>query len=143
MNIVEFFKQIRADIAKKQLAHIDAYTLEKPDYFNWVDDIFYPLNVAAFPDSPALIWRYNSEEKIYSFRSIYERSNQLLNFLRNKGIQPGNHIYSLLPLVPENWISFLATIKGGFILMPTATNLNPKDIVYRFETLFPEVMIEC
>ena len=47
----------------------------------------------------------------------------------------------MLPLVPENWYSFLAGIKGGFIIMPTATNLVTKDLIYRFDTLTPDVMI--
>ncbi|MCL4129888.1 UNVERIFIED_CONTAM: hypothetical protein GTU68_050220 [Idotea baltica] len=72
---------------------------------------------------------------------MYDRSNQLVNFLRKQGIKQGDHIYSILSLVPANWVSFLATIKGGFIIMPTATNLTSRDIGYRFETLFPEVMI--
>ena len=141
MDIRSFFSKVRRDLAAHDYTQLSEYKLEKPEYFNWVEDIFYPLNVEAFPSDRALIWRYGDEEKIFSFREIYESSNQLLNLMRNHGARAGDHIYSLLPLVPANWLSFLTTIKGGFILMPTATNLSARDLLYRFESLFPEIVI--
>ncbi|MEM6631244.1 MAG: AMP-binding protein [Bacteroidota bacterium] len=141
MNIQDYFRKVRADIAQQDYSKLRSYELDKPEHFNWVEEIFYPLNVQAYPDSPALIWRYGDLQRTYSFQEIYQLSNQLLNFLRRKGCKQGDRIYSLLPLVPANWVSFLTTIKGGFILMPTATNLSTRDLLYRFETLFPEIMI--
>lgn len=141
MDIRSFFSKVRADLAVHDYTKLSGYKLEKPQHFNWVEDIFYPLNVAAFPDDKALIWRYREEERIFSFKEIYESSNQLLNLMRKHGAEAGDHIYSLLPLVPANWLSFITTIKGGFILMPTATNLSARDLLYRFESLFPEIVI--
>ncbi|MBX2876277.1 MAG: AMP-binding protein [Saprospiraceae bacterium] len=141
MDIKSYFSKVRTDLASHDFRQLSQYQLDKPQYFNWVEDIFYPLNVESFPSDRALIWRYGSQEKIYSFKEIYESSNQLLNLMRKHGAQAGDHIYSLLPLVPANWLSFLTTIKGGFILMPTATNLSARDLLYRFESLFPEIVI--
>ena len=140
MQIKDYFQQVRSDIASQQFDKLASYTLEKPEYFNWVEDIFRPLNVEASPDSPALLWRYRDQEETFSFQDIYQRSNQLLNFLRRQGCQKGDRMYSLLPLIPANWLCFLTTIKGGYILMPTATNLSARDLLYRFETLFPEII---
>ena len=141
MNIQDYFRQVRTDIAQENYSKLGTYELDKPEAFNWVEEIFYPLNVQDSPDSPALIWRYRDQQRTYSFQEMYQLSNQLLNFLRKKGCKQGDRIYSLLPLVPANWISFLTTIKGGFVIMPTATNLSTRDLLYRFETLFPEIMI--
>ncbi len=141
MNIIDFFKQVRSDIANHQYSHLASYQLEKPGYFNWTEDIFYKLNVKPYPNDPALIWKHHKKERVYTFREMYEQANQLLNFMRKHGCKAGEQIYSLLPLVPANWISFLATIKGGYILMPAATNLTARDIKYRFESLFPEIII--
>lgn len=141
MTIQEFFKQARIDIATGEHDKLSAYDLNKPEYFNWVEDIFYVLNVKAFPDDRALIWKYKEQEEIYSFLQMYQLANQLLNFMRRHGCKNGDHIYSLLPLIPLNWISFLTTMKGGYILMPTPTNLTARDLSYRFESLFPEIMI--
>lgn len=115
--------------------------LDKPEMFNWVEEVFYGLNVRNFPDDRSLIWHYNGQERIFSFLEMYEAANQLLNLMQKHGGKQGDHIYTLLPLVPANWISQLSTIKGGFIMMPTATNLTARDLLYRFESLFPEIFI--
>ncbi len=141
MDIRSYFSKVREDLAVHDYNKLSQYEFEKPAYFNWVEDIFYPLNVEAFPTDRALIWRYGDQEIIYSFKDIYDSSNQLLNLMRKHGALAGDHIYSLLPLVPANWLSFVTTIKGGFILMPTATNLSARDLLYRFESLFPEIVI--
>jgi len=141
MKIQEYFQQVRADLAKQNYDNLANHTLDKPEYFNWAEEIFYQLNVKSFPEDRALIWRHNEQERIFSFREMYDEANQFLNLMRKHGATQGDHIYSLLPLIPANWISFLSTIKGGFILMPTATNLTARDLMYRFESLFPEIMI--
>ena len=104
-------------------------------------DVFYEMKVKNYRDSNALIWRYNEKEKFYTFESIYIEANQFLNFLRTHGIKKGDCIYSQLPLEPANWISLLATIMGGLVLIPSSTNLTEKDIAYRFKIIFPEVVI--
>jgi len=106
-----------------------------------VKDIFYPLNVKVNGNTDALIWKYKENQKIFSFTTVYEKSNQLVNLLRRKEIEKGNIIYTMLPLIPENWFTFLASITGGYITMPTATNLVAKDLTYRFNSLFPDVII--
>ncbi|HAA16612.1 MAG TPA: branched-chain amino acid aminotransferase, partial [Cytophagales bacterium] len=141
MKIQDYIKEARENIAASQSDALTADSLEKPEHFNWVEDVFYALNVAYHPEERALIWKYQNQEEVYTFREVYTLGNQLINLLRKHGAQPGDHIYSLLPLVPANWISFLATIKGGFVLMPTAINLTARDLAYRYESLFPEIMI--
>ena len=141
MQIQNYFKEARNLIRDQKFSQLITINLEKPEYFNWVEEIFYDLNVNDFGGDKALIWRYNDQERTYSFKEMYEVSNQLLNLLRQHGARQGDRIYSLLPLVPANWFSFMATIKGGFIMMPTATNLTSRDLIYRFESLFPEIFI--
>jgi acyl-coenzyme A synthetase/AMP-(fatty) acid ligase len=141
MDIKEFYIQVRAAITNENFDSLAALELTKPVYFNWVMDVFYELNVKNYPDSNALIWRYNEKERFYTFENIYSQANQFLNFLRRHGIEKGNCLFSLLPLDPSNWISLLAAIKGGFVLIPSSTNLTEKDIEYRFNTIFPEVVI--
>ena len=84
MNIIDYYRQIREDIASEKFDTLQSYPLEKPVYFNWVQDIFKPLNVDNFHDQTALIWRSEDSEKYYTFQEIYELSNQLLNFVRKK-----------------------------------------------------------
>ena len=141
MNIKEFYTRVRTDITNENFENLSRLQLSKPEYFNWVMDVFYEMNVKSYPDSKALIWRYNEKKRDYTFESIYDEANQFLNFLRRHGIEKGHCIFSQLPLDPANWISLLAAIKGGFILIPSSTNLTEKDIEYRFKTVFPDVVI--
>ena len=140
MELRNFFKDTLQKIEKEKFDDLALNLPPKPEYFNWVEDIFYPLHVKNHGEKDALIWK-NKTIKKYSFNDVYNCSNQLLNLLRSHGINEGDVIYTMLPLVPENWFSFLAGIKGGFIIMPTATNLVTKDLVYRFNTLVPDVII--
>jgi acetyl-CoA synthetase len=141
MNIHDLFTQVRKSVANEDTHDLDKLKLTKPEYFNWVQEVFYEMNVKCYPESQALIWRYNEKEKIYTFQNIYEKANQFLNFLRSHGVNKGNSIFSQIALDPANWISLLGAIKGGFILIPSSTNLTEKDIAYRFKTVFPEVAI--
>ncbi|MEM6345400.1 MAG: AMP-binding protein [Bacteroidota bacterium] len=141
MKIKAYYQKARELIYQQKFAQLKNLSLEKPLEFNWVEEIFYELNVKNFGDEKALIWRYAEQEKSFSFQEIYDHANQFLNLLRAHGAQQGDRIYSLLSLVPANWISILTTIKGGFVMMPTATNLTSRDLIYRFESLFPEVFI--
>ncbi len=141
MDILDYFTKIREDIANEQFEQLSDYQANKPLTFNWVEDIFYPLNVKVFPDSNALIWKSESEERQYSFLDIYQRTNQFLNFIRKYDIKQGDRLFTQLPLVPANWISYLAAIKGGLILIPAATSLKVRDISFRFNTLFPQLAV--
>lgn len=141
MNIHDLFTQVRKSVANEDTHDLHKLKLTKPEYFNWVQEVFYEMNVKCYPESQALIWRYNEKEKIYTFQNIYEKANQFLNFLRSHGVNKGNSIFSQIALDPANWISLLGAIKGGFILIPSSTNLTEKDIGYRFKTVFPEVAI--
>lgn len=141
MNIHDLFKQVRKLVANENTHDLNKLQLTKPEYFNWVQEVFYEMNVKCYPNSQALIWRYNEMERIYTFKNIYEQANQFLNFLRSHSVKKGNSIFSQISLDPANWISLLGAIKGGFILIPSSTNLTEKDIAYRFKTVFPEVAI--
>jgi len=64
-----------------------------------------------------------------------------LNFLRRNGLKKGDGIFVILPLLTEIWLSYVTSIKGGFILIPAATILTVKDLEYRFKQFPPKVII--
>lgn len=141
MNIHDFYTRVRNSVAVEDTLDLSELQLTKPEFFNWAQEVFFEMNVKCYPGSQALIWRYNEREKIFTFQDIYDAANQFLNFLRSHGVVKGNSIFSQISLDPANWISLLGAIKGGFILIPSSTNLTEKDIAYRFKTVFPEVAI--
>lgn len=137
----EQFKTIRGYITNRQFSELNAFSFPVPTHFNWVKDIFEEINCAEFPDREALIWTDGSSVQHYSYDDLRKKTNQLLNFLRKHGVEAGDVLLSQMPQLPPIWFTVLAAIKGGYRLIPAATILSVNDIVYRFETLMPKVVI--
>ncbi len=141
MTILELFKRVRQLAEQDDYAELKTLKAEKPEKFNWMTDIFEPLNCKADPDGKALIWIYNAERHDYSFSDLNKKANQFLNFLRKHGIEKGDKLFAQLPLLPINWIAYLGCIKGGIVVSPTATTMKTRGMKFRFKSIFPEVAI--
>ncbi|MDH0675352.1 AMP-binding protein [Empedobacter sp. GD03861] len=141
MTVQELFSSIRLSIEEENYTQLKQIKIFKPEKFNWVKDIFEPYNVAQLGTQKGLIWKYNEEREDYTFQNLADKYNQFLNYLRNKGIVQGDKMFSQVPLLPITWIGYLASIKGGLIIIPAATTLEARDLTFRFESSFPEVAL--
>ncbi|MEP6948645.1 MAG: AMP-binding protein [Ginsengibacter sp.] len=141
MHTENLYRQILKMIAGKQNEALRALDIEKPQKFNWVTEVFENINVKDHPNAQALVWTDADQTKEISFKDLSVQCNRFLNFLRKHGLHPGNVIFSQMPLLPENWLTVLVSIKGGFRLIPAATVLSVHDIVYRFDKLMPAALI--
>jgi len=135
------FREIRKLIADKNFDSLQQMKIPKPEKFNWVKDVFEAIHVKDTPDVCALRWTNGTEIRRFSFKETNMNANRLLNFLRQKGIVQTDVILTQMALQPLNWIAILATIKGGYRMIPAATILGIHDIVYRFGKLMPKVVI--
>ncbi|BDB99609.1 acyl--CoA ligase [Saccharolobus caldissimus] len=136
--IEEFRKAINERDVNKIYSILKQANDFNPNYFNWVSDVF-----EKNEDKTALIWTdiQNREERKFTYRKLSAEANKLLNFLRKEGIKKGDPVYIMTPIIPEQWISLLAVIKGGFIGVPTAVNLTEYELNYRFKDLKPKAII--
>jgi len=118
-------------------------TMEMPDYFNWAADIFEDLHVKETPDKQALIWTDidTLKTKSYSYKIVSQTANQLINYFHKSGVEKGDHLYTMTPVLPENWFACLAGIKAGIVSVPTATTMTQRELDFRFETCRPDVVI--
>lgn len=137
----QLFHSIRNAIESENYAELTQIPITKPETFNWVSDYFEPYNVQQLGEQVGLIWKYNQEEEQFTYRQLSEKSNQFLNFLRRHGIQQNDIMLSQIPLLPSSWISYLACIKGGIIVIPAAVTLEARDLKFRFESAFPQVVL--
>ncbi|MEO6820422.1 MAG: AMP-binding protein [Ginsengibacter sp.] len=137
----KIFRTIRQLIADKEFEMLSSLEIKKPHAFNWVTEVFEGIHVHDCPQNNALIWTDGNSVIPFSFSQMSKMTNQLVNFLRHKGVQQSDVILTQLALQPITWFSILATIKGGFRMIPAASILAPNDIMYRFEKLMPEVVI--
>ncbi|HKE83267.1 MAG TPA: AMP-binding protein [Vicinamibacterales bacterium] len=97
------------------------------DEFNWALDYFDA--VAAGNDSPALhIVDENGTERVRSFAEMSVRSNQLANFLRERGVRRGDCILLMLGNEVALWETLLAAMKLGAVVSPASSLLTPADL---------------
>ena len=135
------FRRVRDLIAGNEFEELRKLEFERPAKFNWVAEIFENIHVRENPDGEALIWTDGAQTIRLSFKEMLRQTNRLLNLLRKLGLGQNACFFAQLPLIPENWIALLASIKGGFRLIPAATILSVQDLVYRFGVLVPEAAI--
>lgn len=141
MAILKLYQDVARFIEKNDSVALYDIKPSKPEYFNWVTDIFEPNNVQKHPNDRALLWKYNDQVETYTFAEISARGNQFLNFIRKFGVEKGDNMFIQLPLVPPNWYSYLACIKGGVVIIPAATSLEVRDLEFRFESVLPQVAL--
>ena len=146
-----FFKEvIRINMIKdaldKEASAKELFTrlnsMEVPEYFNWVGEIFEDLHVGMNPDKKALIWTDldTLEIKTFTYKEVLQKANQLINFLSASGVKKGDNLYMMSPVMPENWFACLACIKAGIVMVPTAVTMTQRELEFRFET-YPPVAI--
>lgn len=127
--------------AKKLFVRLNA--AELPEYFNWTSEIFEDLHVNHDPDKKALIWTDldTLEVKTYSYGTLLKKANQLINFFYKFGLEKGDNLYMMSPVLPEIWYASLACIKAGIVSVPTAITMTQRELEFRFETYSPKVVM--
>src|SRR5690554_434735 len=141
MKILELYQRVAQAIKENDFNGLHLLKPVKPEYFNWVTDVFEPLNVKQHPNDKALIWKYKEQREDFTFAEISARSNQFLNLMRKHGIGQGDKMFIQLPLLAPNWYSYLACIKAGIVIIPAATSLEVRDLEFRFDSVLPQVAV--
>jgi len=138
-NLMDYEK--RRDELKKFFDRLNH--MELPEHFNWVVEVFEGIHVRERGDKKALLWydMDSGEKKDFTYAEMSREGNKLLNFLRAQGVEKGDGVYAMLPSLPETWFSMLATLKGGMVIVPTATTMVPHELEYRFRVYPPKAVI--
>lgn len=118
-------------------------TMELPEYFNWAEEVVESIHVKERPDQAALLWvnLNTGERKTFSYSEFVKEGNKVVNALRGAGIKKGSSFYIMLPLIPEIFFATYATVKAGFVGVPTATILTVRDLEYRFKAYPPDAIM--
>ncbi len=82
----------------------------------------------------ALYWEgKDGRSGAYTFADLQELSARFANFLRARGIEPGDRVAALLPRTPELLVVALGTWRAGAVYQALFTAFGPKAIEYRLE----------
>ena len=136
MSIVSLARPAR-DCAPR-LVDIDAeraaYRVDVPERFNAVLDIVETW-AAEQPDALAVLSIDTSGEVVAeeSAADLARASREVARVLIDLGVGKGDHVFVMLPRVPEWYAALLGAMRIGAIPMPGPNLLMPKDIAYRFE----------
>jgi len=138
MNVTEEFRaardhllDVRLDNARAQREFRWPRFTEFNFALDWMDAI---ANDPAKGGNPALvIVEQDGSSTRRSFMDLSLRSNQVANWLRDQGIQRGDHMIIMLGNQVELWELMLACIKLGVVMIPTTTMMGPADLRDRVE----------
>ncbi len=121
-----------------RLVDIDAerasYRVDVPERFNAVLDIVETW-AAEDPDALAVLSVDGAGEVVeaQSAADLARASREAARVLLDLGVGKGDHVFVMLPRVPEWYAALLGAMRIGAIPMPGPNLLTPKDIAYRFE----------
>lgn len=86
----------------------------------------------ATPGRIALLWEgKDGRSASYTFAQLKELSGRFANFLKERGVQPGDRVAGLLPRTPELLVAILGTWRAGAVYQPLFTAFGSKSIEYR------------
>lgn len=132
-NGTETFRAARDFLLEHREDYDRAYadfTWPRLDQFNWALDWFDVI--AAGNDNPALwIVEADGTEQRFSFAEMAQRSNQVANWLRARGVGRGDRVVLMLGNQVELWETILAVMKLGAVIIPATPLLGAADAADR------------
>jgi acyl-coenzyme A synthetase/AMP-(fatty) acid ligase len=113
----------------------ETYGVEVPERFNAVLDIIDPWATSA-PDDPAVLSLDGVGEVVAleTAADLARSSRTAARALYDLGVRKGDHVFVMLPRVPEWYAALLGCIRIGAIPMPAPNMLTAKDIAYRIHS---------
>ena len=110
-----------------------SYRIEVPDHFNAVLDIVEKW-ASEDPDALAVLSLDGVGDVVaeQSAADLARASRQAARALLDLGVGKGDHVFVMLPRIPEWYAALLGAMRIGAIPMPGPNLLTPKDIAYRF-----------
>ena len=113
---------------------------------NWFNGI--QLNYAEhvfkndFGKNPALIFQGEAKEyQEISIEKLKSETGKIAAYLKEKGVEKGDRVCSMLPNSPQAVIGFLATNSLGAIWTSCSPDFGTKSIIDRFNQIGPKVFI--
>ncbi|VEI08410.1 acyl-CoA synthetase MbcS [Kurthia zopfii] len=102
-----------------------------PEHYNLVSEIERFANgqgriAVKYEDAEGL-------SKEITYDALIQQANQMANVFKAHGLQKGDVMIVMVPRLIEAYVTYLAAIKSGIIVIPSSEMLRTKDIEYRIE----------
>jgi acetyl-CoA synthetase len=98
--------------------------------FNWALDWFDAVAATEPTASRLALWivEEDGSELKWTFADVSRRSGQVANWLRANGVKRGDRLILMLGNQGELWLTILAAMKLGAVLIPASTLLGAADL---------------
>lgn len=73
----------------------------------------------------------DGKRKSLTYSELKDKSDSMAKALVEMGLKKGDRVLILLPRLPEAYISYMACLKAGLVIMPGSEMLRAGDIAYR------------
>ncbi|WP_019812633.1 AMP-binding protein [Saccharomonospora saliphila] len=129
----ERFREARDQLLTHREDYDTAYReFRWPEFteFNWALDWFDRVAGEAANAERAALWIVEEDgtENRWTYPELSRRSNQVANWLAERGVRRGDRIILMLGNQVELWETILAAIKLGAVVIPASTLLGAADL---------------
>ncbi|MBU7598195.1 AMP-binding protein [Streptomyces sp. P38-E01] len=124
----DFLLRHREDSARAA----EEFAWPRPAHFNWALDWFDRIAEGNARTALHLVEEDGAETRI-SFAAMSARSDQVANWLRGRGVGPGDRVLVMLGNQLELWETMLAAIKLRAVLIPCTPLLGAPDLTDRVQ----------
>ena len=105
----------------------------RPERFNWALDWFDAELAAGDRGQNVALKVIGETVETRTFAELSQQSARLANGLRSIGAKRGDRLLMMLGVTPELWVTMLAAMKLGLVLIPAMPQLFEADIADRIE----------
>ena len=78
-----------------------------------------------------IIQEETGQQTRYTYEELLQQANQVANVFTAHGLKKGDVILIMLPRCIEAYVSYIAALKAGLVIIPSSELLRAKDIDYR------------
>jgi acetyl-CoA synthetase len=80
----------------------------------------------------ALIWQDDKgNRREVTYAELMKGANKIGNAFIKSGLEKGDKLLIMMPRLIEAYMTYIAAIKAGFVVIPSSEMLRKKDIEYR------------
>ena len=126
-------RDLLAELSDNYSAAKAAFVWPRPETFNWALEWFDAELAAGDHGARPALKIIGESVETRSFAELSQESGRLANGLRAIGAKRGDRLLMMLGATPELWVTMLASMKLGLVLIPAMPQLGPADIADRLE----------
>jgi acetyl-CoA synthetase len=126
-------RDLLLDLHDEYSAAKTSFAWPRPERFNWALDWFDAERAAGEHGAKCALKILGERDETRTFAELSLESSCLANGLRALGAKRGNRLLVMLGATPELWVTMLAAMKLGLVLIPAMQQLGTADIADRFE----------